>query len=531
MTKTSHFRDFHGQDSQTCTYSLQADAEYLFVLFHTQGGGLGHLTLAVEVEGADSAKPNTRRRTHKLSVRNSPVRQKLQFDVVNATGGTFSLLFSVPDPSSSGSLYSREVTDIDFNAPADVVSTKLRNALGADNSVVRETLDAGGNPTQDGASIAKYRWTVTFEEHRPYPVAPTLDGSGLQASAPSNGGVVSLVEQSAPVAGSFQIAFGDSDQTVTIDYNASADSLKRALQNSFDALAEGVDVYTKGASADGRSWFITVHNAAGNTDEFKVVKSLLVGGASDATTAKPLAVDSDPDHVPASNNLVYLPVPSEFLRSVHTHPQVVVKVGDLLAGCEDKVCDVAFVPEAELPEITGFSLGSDNLFEFQVALPAPGERRLLQGTGSARLLQQALTSRLKKEDLRIFVGPTECGSIAISADSITCEVELNANAKPKLEAGSHIGRIHQRQKGYFKPSADTYTHPLEITDYFPKAVSANGGTLLTIRGNGFVFEKKQSSNVVTVGGEKCQIEASSNTEVTCLGRADWPRTAPNSLWL
>ena len=85
--------------------------------------------------------------------------------------------------------------------------------------------------------------------------------------------------------------------------------------------------------------------------------------------------------MPGGTNLLFEPVPMEFIRSYATQPQVIVKVNGLEALCVDLNCDYAYIDVTS--EVTGQTLVGDQLTLTGTALPTSGDKITFGGVACA----------------------------------------------------------------------------------------------------------------------------------------------------
>ena len=508
------FREFHHEETQVTKITLKAYSDYYFSLFHAESDGLDHFTLGVIVPGnTNSDLPNTKKRVQKVSIRNTPVRQIMEIEMRNATGGTFNLIFSQRNEDTGEITYIRQATNVKYNSTASEMSSKIRSAIGTSNSVVLMTYDASNTLITDDTTVpVKFIWRITFNSHRSRNIVPIINETDLTSENTISSEVRVVQEQSDPVQGNFTLGFADG-VSGTINYNSSDGTVRDRLQDYIEILSTGVEVYDEGSSVDGKSWFISIADSLGDTVPLTVVENNLVLGTTNTT----VQIDIDPDFESSSNDLVYLPVPSEFLRSIHTKPQITVQITDMYAGCVGNTCDYTFISEANTPEITATSI-SGNTLTLTVAFPS-ATRRLLQEKEPERLLEETPSTSFQADDLFIKIGNTICENVAVSSTTITCDIPQNSDNSLEIEVGNHTPMVHEQGKGFLRVNAsvNTIDETLAISNVNPSQGSTGGGTEITISGTGFAINNQYgSSSQVEIDGEECKIISSNNIEIVCM---------------
>ena len=361
----NNFRLFNETEGQITTKTLEANSNYYFILFHTEGNGLDHVSVQVIVPNSVGNPPNSKRRTQKVQIQNSPLRQNLEIEISNATGGTFDL--GVEEIDSGGNIsFSRYVNDIDYDVSADTMSNKIRSLTGVQNDTTLEMYDTNNNLTVNVEEAARFKWIVNFLGHRSRNLKPVIFKDKLTTDSTILESVTIVQDQSDPIRGNFNLTF-DGVKSGNISNNHGVGAVKFILESTIDALIGGVEVYSEGNSNDGLTWFITVNDKSGDTIPFVLGDNNLTGGSGGSTPN----VSITPDFEAASLDLVYLPVPSDFLNTINTSPQITVKVNDMFAACERNICDYDYIPESETPLITNLSRTNSPLLRRADCFKAP----------------------------------------------------------------------------------------------------------------------------------------------------------------
>lgn len=373
----TYWRDWHMEPTQICDVELEADTDYYMVALQTNGKGDEHLTIAMITPNSDTSLPNQKPQVQKVEIDNTPVRHQIRIKIMNAVEGTFSLTFMERNANSGKIEYIKETSQMGHDVAADTLAEKIRQKVGTASTCVRETLDAGGNVVTDLTQAKGFRWTVSFTAHRGRPLVPMVNkdklvGEKVEVTAEE------VTAQSDPVEGNFKLRYADC-VTSKIFFDDTRWAVRDRLKEC-DLLAAGVTVYTLGNNSDGKQWYIAMDAVTGKGYDLQVEENNLRGGAGD----KPPEVKVTPDFEPAEPGLVYLPIPSEFLRTVSATPQLTVTVGDLLAGCDLENCDYSFLAKDDTPTVTSFALSGTTLTITMGEVTAP--ERVQNSQSQERLL-------------------------------------------------------------------------------------------------------------------------------------------------
>ena len=491
------FRTFTRYDSQVCEYTLEANKDYYVMLFQQEGGGHDHLTVGVTVPNSDNTKPNQSPQVQKIEIINNPDRQQLKLKAMNAIGGTFTLVFQERDPNTGANVYFKETADLDFDIEAELLCTRIRQRVGTSCTAVRKYLDQSQNVTSDPTKAKGFQWEITFEGYRSRPLVPAfktskLIGEGITVNAEET------KQQSPSVEGNFTLKYGDVETRINKHYY-SGNNIRNNLRE-IPALFEGITSYHEGASADGRTWYVSMDSIIGKSLDLKVGSNNLTGGK----TGSP-QIQIDPVHIAHTTAQTYTPIPSDLLRTIHSTPQIVVQIKDHMAGCDLESCSYTYQPQASTPSVTAFTLSGKEL-SITVANPAG---RILAASDDASM-----------DNISVRFGNTDCEMKTVSWPTITCTMPSNSNGTIQMESGSFVPMVHMEGKGYFYVDTQVVTPhdvPLTISSVSPAQGSIGGGTTITISGQGFANNSSYgNSNTVTVGGNACEIKSFDTSTIVCV---------------
>ena len=498
----THFREFHKFETQSCEYDLQANSDYYMMVLNNEGGGADHITLGVTIPNSDATVKNQTPQVQKVEIKNTPVRQVISLKIMNAIGGTFRLVFQERNSDTGESVYYKETADIPNDADADTVASKVRQRIGTTSTCVRVSLDENENVTNDSTKTKGFRWTLTFEAYRTRDMLPQfkideLVGSNIKTSATEDRA------QSKPVDGYFYIKYGNSDP-VKIWYYYNGSNFKSRLMD-IPELIGGVTVVTEGNNYDGYTWYVYMDSITGVAADLSITENLLTkeGAASPDIKINPLYKA----HTIAQP---FMPVPSEFLRTAETFPQVTVTVDNMLAGCDKNDCQFNYLPSTETPSVTSFTL-SGTALSIQVAYP------------SGRIL--AAVDEASVDTVSVRFGNSDCSVTSVTPSDIQCTMPTNPDSSLQIETGSFVPMVHLKGRGYYKFDTSVVTPhdvTLSVSDVNPKEGSIGGGTILTISGVGFANDSPYgNSNEVTIGNDNtnernpCKVVSFNSSEIKC----------------
>ena len=511
----THFREWYREDGQFCDVELEADTDYYMVTLMTEGGGGDSLTVGVITPNSDSSLPNQKPQVQKIDIVNTPQRQVLRVKVMNAIGGKFSLTFMERNAETKEVSYLKTTDKLDNDVECDRLSDRIRRKVGTHSTCVREALDENENVVTDLTDAKGFQWTLTFNSHRSRPIVPSVNFSELIGDQIKTE-ATEMTPQSDPVRGSFKLRYGDC-VTPNIQYHHDQWHLDGKLEDCY-LLAGGVTVYTHGNNNDGKAWHVVMDSISGKSLDLVVEENNLTGGAGDTTPELVITPEFEPS-VPA---LVYLPIPSEFLRTVSKSPQLVLTVDGLMGGCDRDDCAYTFLPPEETPTITKYTLTGTTLEitmgDITPVTPPPEETTNDQNTNPERILEAQTDPGATMETIKVRFAGVDCVVSSVAWPVISCEMPVNDDNSVQMEAGSFTPQVHLDGKGYFNVDDDVSPTVVDLTivSVSPDKGSFGGGTHITIMGTGFAADSNyRNTNTVTVNDAPCQISEFYTNKIVC----------------
>ena len=252
---------------------------------------------------------------------------------------------------------------------------------------------------------------------------------------------------------------------------------------------------------DNMQWRITLWPAvAGDLPELQVLTSdglgypTLLGPNATATVSVLLHASTDPFYWPAPMEWFRFPAP---LPTVNVVTRGVMSACPILAYNESagvRACTFAYDP-ALTPAVTGVSpssvvVGSELVITGSGFLaPGPGETPWMLHT--------------------VKLNDSACNVTHASASQLRCNVQHAA-------AGTYsVTVIVGKGRGLARATAAglTVTYPALVSGVSARSGSLGGGQLVTIDGTG--FRADPGSNVVSLGSGRCDVTASSFSQLTC----------------
>ena len=115
---------------------------------------------------------------------------------------------------------------------------------------------------------------------------------------------------------------------------------------------------------------------------------------------------------------------------------------------------------------------------------------------------------VEPSEVEVMLGGSTCRIVNATATEIKCILPRN----PPGEASVIVDTTKNGRASYSGPKMN-YTYVLSVTDVSPKRGSLNGGTEITIIGDG--FHTNMSGNVVKLGKKKCLVLESTSSKMKC----------------
>ena len=487
-------RNYHYYEDgrQKCTKTMMKGKKYYMVYMHKEYGGNDYFALAVQVPNSDVNKPNRLPQIQEVHIDNDPVREIQEISIWNADGGTFDLFFTHIDNNDSTKNYQKNILKLAWN----ISSNDLRNAIYPITHwwhlvTERKSLDKNGAITDVAADTKGYRWKLTFNRNKFTPAKPFLDLSKLTGTSIQQK-VATIQEPSPVVSGTFKLKYG-THITEDIYFHEWWGGMRYKLEQLV-SLINGVSVTDKDDLYDGKKWFISLDSIMGNGLSLEVAENKLTGGV----TGKP-PIKINPNYRQSSTDLFHSPVPSDYLSTKHTKPQLTLKVKDIRAGCGTIDCDYEYYSSYESLKVESFSLSNHTV-------------DIVLKSGYAAMPNQNLIT--DKSKYYVEFGGTVCEISSFILPNIKVTLPTNANNKPLIEAGDHKPKVHVDTLGFFEVEANSQLFPVTISGVSPSSGSKGGGLLITISGGGFALDLANIS--VNIGNQKCDIKSVTNTSIQCM---------------
>ena len=118
-------------------------------------------------------------------------------------------------------------------------------------------------------------------------------------------------------------------------------------------------------------------------------------------------------------------------------------------------------------------------------------------------------------DVNVLVGGVECEVELVMATEIVCKTGAHDNGTVDIVVTSNDISATLHQKYTYDPSLEA-----RITGFSPNQGPVYGGSVLTISGSG--FPEVDSELEVMVGGNHCEVQSTTATQITCV----LPRNPP-----
>jgi hypothetical protein len=111
-------------------------------------------------------------------------------------------------------------------------------------------------------------------------------------------------------------------------------------------------------------------------------------------------------------------------------------------------------------------------------------------------------------EIEVMVGANDCQVQNATATEITCILPRNPPGQAKV-----VVDTQKNGRASYSGPETNYTYVLSVSDVSPKRGSLNGGTEVTISGEG--FHSNMSGNVVKLGEKRCVVFESTSSEIKC----------------
>ncbi|OCT77099.1 hypothetical protein XELAEV_18032294mg, partial [Xenopus laevis] len=278
---------------------------------------------------------------------------------------------------------------------------------------------------------------------------------------------------SPPIGGTFSIeAYGKQIQGLAVNINNT--DLQYALQ-TIPELGQ-VSVTPESSSCAGYSWRIKYLTSTGSQPLLQINDSLVTGINAAVTTRKLI-----------SGGLFRQRLLGDFLRTPNKEPQVEVYINGIPSKCSGN-CGYTWMG-AQTPVISGLNTTTSS----QVLL--------ISGAG--------FSNGTSNDTSYVKIGDSPCTIIRISATEIQCLIQPTS-------AGTFPIKVYIGGSGFALSTGGntTFTVQSTITAVSPSSGSLEGGTLVTLIGNGF----SEGSNV-QFGSTECDVLFVNLTTIQCRTKA------------
>ena len=489
LQKLRNFYD--DEENQMIQVNLEANTDYYVAVLNRSQSYSINLSMSMTVPSFDQSAPNNDKRMQEIKIVNEPIFQIVEIVILNATGGEYKLHILDTDPDSGETIFSAKSNYLKLDS-SEVEVMNIVQALTLTSTKVKKSyIDANRNTVTDESSAKgikirlEYIYFSTRAGYKMEAVTDFLRGDNIVAE------VVEVQRQSQGIRGSYILQYGEFRTPVLFFHNA---YFKEKIEYGIPLLRNKIEVYTKGIPNEGVTVYIRINAPADSVLPFEVVENNLTGGNNDQNKP-PILID--PAYRAETDNLVFTPIPSEFLSTVHDSPQVTVEIDGDRAICEWDQCSYDLLPASDVPQVTQAALNGST-WTLTVDIPQPDE--------------------ISSERLSVYLGNVLCQSVIVALPTVTCEVPTNPDGSFQLEAGTHTPRVHLDKKGFFKHSATTQPIevPLAISGVTPPRGSTAGGFVIAITGTGFATDETSSPPKVTLGGGICELVSASNTRIECV---------------
>lgn len=232
-------------------------------------------------------------------------------------------------------------------------------------------IDKDGKVTTDSKLKTGYKYTYKLRYLISKPSCSTITSQRVSSSATITlAGAGNILKSSPPLTGKFYVKCwsdtGVEGKTSSIDVSGHSGHVSNALNAAEGCgLYDKYKIYSTGKYKNGISgheYVIRFSGINANMKQFAIVRdssSPAVAGTSVPTITSTTLHDF-------GTNLMYEPIPFEFVKTVETKPQFNLMVGDLPAACHGN-CDYSFV--ASVGAITSYSLSGTTLTITGTSLP------------------------------------------------------------------------------------------------------------------------------------------------------------------
>ena len=461
---------------------LTADQYYYMELYHQQGSGSEFATVGVQIPGTPNTV-NVRPEAQSVKI-NCPVDYEIiEFTIANAVSGNWRIRFDYVSADGKKIEKSVRTGNLTLDSTGAQIASAITAAMGIGSQVEITMYDIDYNVTLDASSAFVFVYNVTFTNLRKNGVLPAIESTDLIGSDIDTT-VIQLQEPSPALGGTFTITrsgqtaeFGPATQTWDFESN-----LRKV------GFADPIQVTRYGDTDLGAQWNIQFDGDGSANIDPLIIANSLTGCRNPAEITIDVTTLQD-----SSDDLYYYTIPTEFLFTADTTPQITLTSNGIRGNCPGFNCGYT-LQTANLPEISAASFSAPTL-----------------------TLTVANADAYGVADLQVFLGNTECQVQSFASSVVTASCSTP-------EAGSFIPRLHLKDLGFASVSAgvSALNIPLTISSVSPSQVNPNGGTVLTVSGSGFPASLQVAQTrglALAIGTGSCTPSAVSPTQVICVSTA------------
>ena len=461
---------------------LEAGSAYYYEAHHSQGTGGSQLELGVEMPGTGKNKAPFIQR---VRVGSSPLVREVQKIKIGGdalpTGGNLVLRYGgtyVTPVGWDGSINAWNCWQI-----VAAISKLSLGSIWCDLYVQENTL--------------VYNISFNYAKTKPRKLFSVDASSIVPPYLPC---IVTKIPGSIPITGTYTITYrGETSDPIALF--TWLKPIEQYLNLQFSSLNSNL-VLSGYSGPDGLDLYFVLPSdlLKGSLDQFLIDPSGLYGGAVEgALEPDEVVVVSEMTSIPGSN-VFHQVIPSEYLRTYHTDPQIVVSIDGRRLPCRTD-CKFIYKAPPEYPSITSMT----------------------EDFGSNELVIEGNLLASQPNDTLIEIGFENCELKSINDTQIICEIPKDSSSLIAV-AGTWTPIMKIKDMGIVFSSANTQiTVPLIITSISPSKGSEQGGTLLTISGKGFLnsLSNSEITQKVMIGDSICNILSTSTTSIVC-------RTSPKT---
>ena len=471
-----------------CEKTMIQGKKYFIEYLYRQGTGRDYFTVAMEAPGASASNPNTLAQIQEIRIVNNYKEEIIRVKMCGMESGSYRIVFPYEEADANGQTTIKNdivSTSISWNSSASALRSSIVPQTGWwFLQVTLGTLDSNGNPTSVGADIECYEYVLTFTDYKTETLQPIVIMDALMPGTATS--QVTIVQKPTdPVRGSFTLKY-DGIETEEIPYNEWRFGLKYKLEK-LEAFKGGVTVYETGSPNLGKTFYVSLDGMKpADIKNFQRGTNNLTGGA----TGSPGIAFNNNFRLASTQRLFYEPVPSDFLSSFHSTPEVVVTRSGLSSACPNRNCGYTFIADSDSVKVATFTYSQPNIvFD-------------LTGNGTYETLFN------DPANFSVTFGDSKCLGVTLTNNILNCRMESDGAL---IKAGSHRPKVLLKGKGYVIFEGTAFEQEITISSVSPSTVPKTG--MLTIQGTN--FSPNADEVTVDLGGANCTLLSVSLTEIKC----------------